>query len=203
MHFRVGINLGDIIIRDDGTAYGDGVNVAARLEGLAAAGGVMISHTVYDHVGGRLEVGLVDAGEHKVKNIAKPVKAYRVLLDGSRPSLSTTHSRTDFRRPTLIAGLMGALVIVATAGGWWWFVGDKQSNSGDWPSLVVQPFESLSDDPDLASVAHALTTEVSNGLSLFPDLRVIPAGTNQSDTDYVLAATYNAVAKSSACPSNC
>jgi adenylate cyclase len=73
MHFRIGINLGDIIEEDDGTIYGDGVNVAARLEGLAAPGGIMIADFARQAVEGKLAVGLADAGEHEVKNIAKPV----------------------------------------------------------------------------------------------------------------------------------
>ena len=67
MHFRIGVNLGDIIVRQDGTVYGDGVNIAARLEGLAAPGGVMISEDAYRQVEGKLEVVMADAGEHEVK----------------------------------------------------------------------------------------------------------------------------------------
>ena len=74
MHFRIGVNLGDIIVRQDGTIYGDGVNVAARLESLAEPGGVMLSEDAYRQVEGKLDVGLADAGEHEVKNIAKPVR---------------------------------------------------------------------------------------------------------------------------------
>ena len=84
MHFRIGINLGDIIEEDDGTIYGDGVNVAARLEGLAAPGGVMISDFARQAVEGKLDVGMADAGEHEVKNIAKPVRATRTTQ--TRPS---------------------------------------------------------------------------------------------------------------------
>ena len=83
MHFRIGTNLGDIIEEDDGTIYGDGVNVAARLEGLAALGGVMISDVARQMSKGTLDVALEDAGEHEVKNIAEPVRAWRVAVDGA------------------------------------------------------------------------------------------------------------------------
>jgi len=80
MHFRVGVNLGDIYEKDDGTAYGDGVNVAARLESLADPGGVIISGTTFDQVDGKLNIGFDYLGEKEVKNITKPVRVYRAEL---------------------------------------------------------------------------------------------------------------------------
>jgi len=81
LHFRIGINSGDIII-DEGDIHGDGVNVAARLEGLAEPGGIALSQIVHDQVVGKVEADFEDTGEHRVKNIAKPVRVYRVCLDG-------------------------------------------------------------------------------------------------------------------------
>ena len=81
MHFRIGINLGDILSRDDGTIYGDGVNVAARLESLAEPGGITVSGTVFDHAENKLPVAFDFTGEQQVKNIAKPVRAYRVIAE--------------------------------------------------------------------------------------------------------------------------
>ncbi len=81
MHFRIGINLGDILSRDDGTIYGDGVNVAARLESLAEPGGITVSGTVFDHAENKLPVAFEFTGEQEVKNIAKPVRAYRVIAE--------------------------------------------------------------------------------------------------------------------------
>ena len=80
MLFRVGVNLGDIIEEDD-RIYGDGVNIAARLEGLAEAGGVCISRTAFNHVKNKLELGYEYLGEHSVKNISEPVHVYRVLME--------------------------------------------------------------------------------------------------------------------------
>jgi class 3 adenylate cyclase len=79
MLFRIGVNQGDVIEEADGTVYGGGVNVAARLEGLTEPGTIAVSARVYDDVEDRLDIGFVDIGEHEVKNIAKPVRAYRVL----------------------------------------------------------------------------------------------------------------------------
>jgi class 3 adenylate cyclase len=76
--FRVGVNLGDIIIAEDNDIHGDGVNVAARLEGIAEPGGICISGTVRDHIGGRLDVAFEDMGDQALKNIARPLRVYRV-----------------------------------------------------------------------------------------------------------------------------
>ena len=81
MRFRIGINLGDVI-HDDARIYGDGINIAARLETLAEPGGVLVSSTVYDHVRGKLPFTFVDAGERQLKNIESPVRRYRVLIPG-------------------------------------------------------------------------------------------------------------------------
>jgi adenylate cyclase len=80
IELRIGINLGDVIA-DDGDLYGDGVNIAARIEALADAGGVLISGTAYEQVRDRLPFGFEDRGEQQVKNIARPIRVYRVLLD--------------------------------------------------------------------------------------------------------------------------
>ena len=82
IQYRIGINLGDIVIDGD-DILGDGVNVAARLEGLAEPGGVYISDVVHQSVAGKLDVAFEDLGEQQVKNISKPVHAYRVMLDGA------------------------------------------------------------------------------------------------------------------------
>ena len=80
MDFRIGINLGDIIHKDD-RIYGDGVNIAARIESLTDPGGICISRGVFDQVDGKLEIGFADLGPHSVKNIKKPVNIFKVLLE--------------------------------------------------------------------------------------------------------------------------
>ncbi len=97
IRWRIGINLGDVII-DEGDIYGDGVNVAARLEALAEPGGICISGTVRDHVGERLDLAYDDLGERHVKNIARPVHVYRIRLD--RPSVASAPPRPE--KPSLV-----------------------------------------------------------------------------------------------------
>src|SRR5262245_2576801 len=77
MRFRIGINLGGVVF-DDARIYGDGVNVAARLEGIAEPGGICISRKVYEDISGKMQLALVDAGEQQLKNIAQPVRVYRI-----------------------------------------------------------------------------------------------------------------------------
>src|SRR6516162_7176234 len=89
IEFRIGINLGDVIVEEH-DIFGDGVNVAARLEGLAAPGGICISRVVCDQVRDRLDFAFEDMGEQQVKNIARPIRVYRVILDAAAPTLVRT-----------------------------------------------------------------------------------------------------------------
>jgi adenylate cyclase len=86
MAFRIGVNLGDVIEQADGTIYGDGVNVAARLESLAHPGGICLSGSAHEQVEGKTDYGFEDIGEHEVKNIARPVRAWRIIVDGQAGS---------------------------------------------------------------------------------------------------------------------
>ena len=100
MLFRIGINLGDVI-HDDTRIYGDGINVAARLEGLAEPAGVLVSRSVYDQVRDRLDLTFEDLGEQELKNIARPVRVYRVVpasLRTFRPDAPPTRTRPICRR---------------------------------------------------------------------------------------------------------
>ncbi len=97
IEFRVGVNLGDVIVEGD-DIYGDGVNVAARLESIAEPGGIAISGSVRDHVGNRLDLVFEDCGEQQLKNIEKPIRVYHVLLD--QPMTTDTISRKD-ERPSI------------------------------------------------------------------------------------------------------
>jgi adenylate cyclase len=90
IRFRIGINLGDIIIQDDGDVFGDGVNVAARLEGVAPPGGIAIAASIYDQVRGKLPQTFADLGPQQVKNIREPVHAFGVSLDGGEASVRPT-----------------------------------------------------------------------------------------------------------------
>ena len=99
IEFRIGVNLGDVIVEDD-DIFGDGVNVAARLEGIAEPGGIAVSGTVRDHVGNRLDLAFEDTGEQTLKNIERPVRVFDVMLDlaDARPDCSSSATFRDLRQ---------------------------------------------------------------------------------------------------------
>ncbi|MDP6352052.1 MAG: tetratricopeptide repeat protein [Alphaproteobacteria bacterium] len=99
MRFRIGVNLGDVIAKDDGTIYGDGVNVAARLESLAEPGGICLSGSAHEQVEGKTDLGFQDIGEHEVKNIARPVRAWRVVVDAEAVAPGAARALSD--RPSI------------------------------------------------------------------------------------------------------
>src|SRR5215470_4903339 len=118
LRFRIGINLGDVIA-DGGDIYGDGVNIAARLEGLAAPGGICVSGTVRDHIGDRLPYAFEDMGEQTVKNIARPVRAYAVRPE-RLSALSVRRSTARWSRPRrLVVGITAAAALIIACIAWW------------------------------------------------------------------------------------
>jgi adenylate cyclase len=144
IEFRMGINLGDII-KDGRDIYGDGVNVAARLEALAEPGGICVSRVVRDQVRDKLDFSFEDIGEQQVKNIARPIRVHRILL-GETPS--------GFR-PTVTATVSSPLALP------------------DKPSLAVLPFTNMSGDPEQEFVSDGIAEDVITALSHYPSLFVI------------------------------
>ena len=119
LDFRIGVNLGDIIVEGE-DIHGDGVNIADRIQTLAEPGGIAISGTTYDQVKSKLPVGYVSLGEQKVKNIAEPIRVYRVVLDPAAAG-KTVGARRNLRRwrvpavaAVLVLMLAGAAAVVAT-----------------------------------------------------------------------------------------
>lgn len=119
LRYRIGINLGDVMVRGN-DLLGDGVNVAARLEGIAEPGGICVSASVWEHINGKLSIGYVDIGEQSVKNIPRPVRAYHLRVDGSvgevtdtvvkpLPDSAATPSAGARQRPPIAAMLAAAL----------------------------------------------------------------------------------------------
>jgi adenylate cyclase len=181
IQFRVGVNLGDIIIDDD-DIYGDGVNIAARLEQLAEPGGVCISGTVYDQLKAQVDVGYADLGEQSVKNIKKPVRAYRVLLDAEKAGKIIAAPQPRLRRWQL--GAVAALMIIIAAGGlaWWqpWIERVEPASLDrmafplpDKPSIAVLPFANLTGDPEQNVLSDGISENITTALSRVPDVFVI------------------------------
>jgi TolB-like protein len=160
---RIGVNLGDVALID-GDVYGDGVNVAARLEQLCDPGGVMVSGTAFDHLQGKLGFPLEFAGQQKVKNISRPVRAYRARLDGKARQLRRA-------RPWPLRALAAALVaLLAMSGAWWW---SRPSGPAGRPSIAVLPFDALGGDAATARLAEGITEEIITDLARFRAVDVI------------------------------
>jgi TolB-like protein/class 3 adenylate cyclase len=185
MRFRIGLNVGDVI-HDDARIYGDGINIAARLEALAPPGGVLVSSTVYDQVRGKLPLTFEDAGEQQLKNIDQPVRTYRVHLPGaSATALAALVGRTALadRRRWLVPGVAAALLVLLAAAGAWWmspgFLPGKRADGMDAPrlSIVVLPFSNLSGDPSQDYFADGVTEDLTTDLSRLAGSFVISRNT--------------------------
>ncbi|MBT6426828.1 MAG: tetratricopeptide repeat protein [Rhodospirillaceae bacterium] len=179
MLYRIGINLGDVMIDGD-DIYGDGINVALRIEGLADPGGICLSRTVRDSIGDRLHINLEDLGDVEVKNIARPVRIFRVLGEGEQASAPARRNGA-IRFKSVIAFVI-VLALVAGGGLWWWqqkdfmtpVVQPKLSDASPGkPSLAVLPFANLSDDKNQEYFADGMTDDLITDLSKVSGLIVI------------------------------
>jgi Predicted integral membrane protein len=181
LQFRIGINLGDIIVEGE-DIHGDGVNIADRIQTLAEPGGIAISGTVYDHVKTKLPVGYTSLGEQKLKSIAAPIRAYRVVMDPAAVG-NTIGLRHKLRlwRGMASAAAVVLVVVAALAVAWWrlWPPGieagptDGRASVAVDPSLVVLPFENLSDDREQGYLADGITEDLTTELARTPGLFVI------------------------------
>ena len=196
MAFRIGINLGDVIEEADGTIYGDGVNVAARMEALAEAGGICISSKVLDEVEGKLDFGFDFLGEQPVKNIEKPVRVYRVRSAAASVGGVAQAGRT-WRRPAAIIAAV-AVVLLAIGGVVVWqftqspepkttaeAVGEVAPETEvasvermafplpEEPSIAVLPFNNMSGDASQDYLADGIAENLIAALSQLPNMFVI------------------------------
>ena len=184
MLFRIGINLGDVI-HDESRIYGDGINIAARLEALAEPGGVLVSSTVYDHVRGKLPLTFADAGERQLKNIEQPVRTYRILIPGAASTLEAaplSRTATAHRRRWIVLGLAALLVLLAAGGAWWInsrFFQGQRADGTEAPrlSIVVLPFSNLSGDSSQDYFADGITEDLTTDLSRLAGSFVISRNT--------------------------
>jgi TolB-like protein/class 3 adenylate cyclase/Tfp pilus assembly protein PilF len=180
--FRIGVNLGDVIDEGD-DLYGDGVNVAARLQALADPGGVLISGPTYDQMAGKVDVGFADLGEQQVKNIAEPVRVYRVLLEADAAGKLVGRAPARSQRWRWAAAAAVVLIAASGAATWWLKLWAPELEPAsierfafplpEKPSIAVLPFDNLSDDPKQEYFADAITEDVITELSRFSEFFVI------------------------------
>ena len=185
MEFRIGINLGDVIEEEE-RIYGDGVNIAARVEGLAATGGISISGTVYEHIKDKLSLGYHSLGKQDVKNIPEPVWVYRLLTKPEDAGNLIGEKKKRSKLKWVLATVTALVVIVVVVfGGLYWkyfylpepTVIDPENKMTfelpKGPSIAVLPFDNMTGDPDQEFFCDGITENIISALSQVPHLFVI------------------------------
>jgi adenylate cyclase len=190
MKLRIGVNLGDVIAEQD-RLYGDGVNIAARLEGLAEAGGICISGTAYDQVKNKLPYRFKYLGDHDVKNIKDPVRVYQAIISFEDAGNLTKPHTIESKRMTRLAlsiGLFGVIGVFLITG-WYYFLNptrqqaptkaaEKTLDQGpDIPSIAVLPFKNLSGDSEQEYFSDGISNDIITDLAKFRELLVIASNT--------------------------
>ena len=190
MEFRIGVNTGDIVVQND-DILGDGVNIAARLEGLAKPGGICIPEKVFQEVRNKLDVGYEYIGEQEVKNIETPVLVYRVVLDPAAAGTVTAEKSATAGsrwRPGMVGVALAAFLVVAAAAAIWWQVWQPKSEPAsvenmttplhNRPSIAVLPFQNMSDDASQDYFADGISEDIITDLSKLSGLFVIARNTS-------------------------
>jgi adenylate cyclase len=185
MEFRIGINLGDVI-EEEQRIYGDGVNIAARLEALADPGGICVSKTAFDQIETKLPLGYEYLGEQEVKNIPKPVGAYRVLMEPRvtvAEEIEKVKAAPVWQRKSILAGGIALVLVVIAALIWDFYLRPPPMEVAsvekmafplpDKPSIAVLAFVNMSGDPEQEYFSDGLTEHIITTLSKVSDLFVI------------------------------
>lgn len=182
--FRIGVNIGDVVA-EDGDVFGDGVNLAARLEQAAEPGGICLSEDAWRQVRGKVDTEAVDGGEQRFKNVPRPVRVYRIgpPRGGAVPSPAAARGRRVRRwRAAAIAGF--SAVVAAGAAGGIWYLGGREPPAGpnaavaqrvapSFPVVAVLPFANQTGEPEQDYLADGLTEELIGAIGRFHTLRVI------------------------------
>jgi len=176
IEFRIGIHLGDVVEESDGDLMGDGVNIAARLEGIAAPGAICLSEDAYRQVSGRLDMAVTDLGPTELKNIERSIRVYSLQVGVPAQAKPPIEAKPDApkKRPSLVPqaiGIVALLVLIGGAG--WWFLNanrpvataSKAPAEAAHLSIVVLPFTNLSGDPAQDYFADGITENLTTELS--------------------------------------
>jgi adenylate cyclase len=175
IEFRVGIHLGDVVEESDGDLMGDGVNIAARLEGIADPGAICLSEDAYRQVSGRLDMAVADLGPTQLKNIERPIRVYSLQVGvpaQARPAMAAQRPEPKKRSRLALLGA-GIVALIAVATGAWHFLGANRFTAVEAPSVAVLPFDNLSGDEQASRLADGMTEDVITDLARYKDLLVI------------------------------
>jgi adenylate cyclase len=192
IEFRVGIHLGDVVEEADGDLMGDGVNIAARLEGIAEPGAICLSEDAYRQVSGRLDMAVTDLGPTQLKNIERSIRVYSLQVGVPAKAKPVTEAKGPEKPPVpkprsallpLIAGIV-ALIVIA-GGAWYFLAGNRTAPIATTPppaeaahlSIVVLPFKNLSGDPNQDYFADGITDNLTTDLSRIRNSFVIASTT--------------------------
>ena len=195
IQLKIGIHIGDVVHRG-GDVYGDGVNIASRIEPLAGAGGICVSMDVERQIRNAVETRLEKLAPTELKNISVPMELFRIVLPWEkqasfpRPAIRSPQSEISGKHrsfPINIIGLLGVLVVIAIAFGWWWTTLPRagraaaEAGSATIPpkSIAVLPFDSLSEDKNNAFFAEGIQDEILTRLAKIADLKVIARTSTQ------------------------
>ena len=199
IEFRIGIHLGDVVEESDGDLMGDGVNIAARLEGIAKPGAICLSEDAYRQVSGRLDMEVTDLGQIELKNIERPIRVYSLQVGVPAQAKPATELKAPEKPPepkprsALLPLIAGIVAFIVVAGGAWYFLAGTRtapavaiapapvaSNAAPAPahlSVVVLPFTNLSGDPSQDYFADGITENLTTDLSRIRNSFVIARNT--------------------------
>ena len=167
IEFRVGVHLGDVVEESDGDLMGDGINIAARLEGFAKPGAICLSEDAYRQVKSRLDLAVSDLGSTQLKNIAEPVHVYSIEV--GRPQEKPIKAVAPKQRSLVALGAGIVALIMISVGGWYLFGANRltavTSDKSAHFSIVVLPFANLSGDPSQDYLADAMTDELTTAIA--------------------------------------
>jgi adenylate cyclase len=180
IEFRIGIHLGDVVEENDGDLMGDGVNIAARLEGIAGPGAICLSEDAYRQVSGRLDMAVTDLGQTQLKNIERPIRVYSLQVGVPAQAKPATEAKPaePKKRPSLAQLALGlAALVILIAASAWYFRGANRPAEAAHLSIVVLPFANLSGDPAQDYFADGITENLTTELSRIHDSFVIARNT--------------------------
>jgi adenylate cyclase len=180
IEFRIGIHLGDVVEENDGDLMGDGVNIAARLEGIAGPGAICLSEDAYRQVSGRLDMAVTDLGPTQLKNIERSIRVYSLQVGvpaQAKPATEATPAEPKKRSSLARLALGFVALVILVAAGAWYLMGSNRPAEAAHLSIVVLPFTNLSNDPAQDYFADGITENLTTDLSRIRDSFVIARNT--------------------------